>query len=713
MVIALLWFVTAAAPARAGETPPSSWWWYYGLDANGVTSKINEHGARIVSLSSYLSGGSRKFTVILQKNTGQAWWWYYGLSAQDLSKKIQESGGRIIDLQAYQDGSALKFNAVLLKDSSTAWWWYYGLDANALGQKLTQNNARLIDLDTYVENGVRKFAAVMVKNTGQAWWWYYGVTPDALAAKLQETGGRLVSLTPYEEGGTLKFAAVLLKDPGQAWWWYYGQSADALAKQIEAHCAWLVDLESYESNGARVFAAVMLQYPQTPAAGTAQLLQLTGSSSLNKVDPTGGESLSISLNLKNLTSQTVTIERADLLFASQGGWSWYVEDMIATSGKFHGAGPAIGASASLTLNASYGWSWPVSYVIYHLRATSGGATRDLVTTLPVKRAGYKDPPAFSAAAPLYIGMQAPLEVLPLASGKRWLTLIGQVVNLGGRPQTVSRLHARLTDSSGKVVQDGDLNVTFMQDTSSGETTDDMVDSTAPVPRFLKGIEVPASFTGGTLRLEVESRVDDHCLYLARDFTVAAASPISIRAPISSRWKWGNGPGETSLSAHSWPEHRYAYDLVVLKDGSTHSGDASTNANFYCWARPILAAADGTVVEVVDTVPDNYGTTFNTANTNKENSRVVVQHTTTDFSVYAHPRQGSAVVTVGQKVKAGDTLAHVGNAGQSSEPHLHFTYYRIDETGRLRALPVAPTGLTATSGAAVTGVPVGGVEYNAP
>ena len=42
-----------------------------------------------------------------------------------------------------------------------------------------------------------------------------------------------------------------------------------------------------------------------------------------------------------------------------------------------------------------------------------------------------------------------------------------------------------------------------------------------------------------------------------------------------------------------------------------------------------------------------------------------------YAAYAHLRPGTLKVKVGDTVHAGDVLAHLGNTGNSSEPHLHF------------------------------------------
>ena len=54
-----------------------------------------------------------------------------------------------------------------------------------------------------------------------------------------------------------------------------------------------------------------------------------------------------------------------------------------------------------------------------------------------------------------------------------------------------------------------------------------------------------------------------------------------------------------------------------------------------------------------------------------------------FALYAHLRHGSVRVHTGDVVARGDVLGHVGNSGNSSEPHLHF--HVMDAAGGPSAL----------------------------
>ena len=73
--------------------------------------------------------------------------------------------------------------------------------------------------------------------------------------------------------------------------------------------------------------------------------------------------------------------------------------------------------------------------------------------------------------------------------------------------------------------------------------------------------------------------------------------------------------------------------------------------------------------------------------------VVLRHTDGTHSVYGHINR--SLVEVGQKVKAGDQIAEVGNRGQSTGPHLHLEVW--EQSGKkINPLPwLAERGIDVT------------------
>ena len=72
--------------------------------------------------------------------------------------------------------------------------------------------------------------------------------------------------------------------------------------------------------------------------------------------------------------------------------------------------------------------------------------------------------------------------------------------------------------------------------------------------------------------------------------------------------------------------------------------------------PIVAAADGVVTDVGLTA--GYG------------AWVKIRHSDGTVTLYGHVN--TWLVTVGERVMAGDQIATIGNRGQSTGPHLHFS-----------------------------------------
>ena len=94
-----------------------------------------------------------------------------------------------------------------------------------------------------------------------------------------------------------------------------------------------------------------------------------------------------------------------------------------------------------------------------------------------------------------------------------------------------------------------------------------------------------------------------------------------------------------------------------------------NNQYFAYGKPILAPAAGTVVTVIDGVPDNRPTSTNIDSA--YGNCVIIRHAQNEFSVLAHLQPGSVKVRPGQKVRAGQQLGRCGNSGNSFGPHLHF------------------------------------------
>ena len=162
-------------------------------------------------------------------------------------------------------------------------------------------------------------------------------------------------------------------------------------------------------------------------------------------------------------------------------------------------------------------------------------------------------------------------------------------------------------------------------------------------------------------------------------------PIVIHSPLRGKnWLAANGPSNTSphrramLPVNGLPHigQRYAIDWIQLgDDGKTFTGDEHDNKSYHAWDQEIHAAADGKIVEVKDGIPENVPNsgklavqmTYDTLAGN----HIIEQLSEDHYAAYAHLRPGTIKVKVGDTVHAGDVLAHLGNTGNSSEPHLHF------------------------------------------
>lgn len=142
-------------------------------------------------------------------------------------------------------------------------------------------------------------------------------------------------------------------------------------------------------------------------------------------------------------------------------------------------------------------------------------------------------------------------------------------------------------------------------------------------------------------------------------------------PFEEEWfvYWG---GTTEAQNYHVREmsQQYAYDLLMVRDGSSYDGDPKDNESYYAFGKDIIAPCNARVVQVIEGVPDNIPGETNpqdlTGNT------IVLQTDLGEYILFAHLQEGSIIVEEGQEVVQGELMAKCGNSGNSTEPHLHLS-----------------------------------------
>ncbi len=138
-----------------------------------------------------------------------------------------------------------------------------------------------------------------------------------------------------------------------------------------------------------------------------------------------------------------------------------------------------------------------------------------------------------------------------------------------------------------------------------------------------------------------------------DATVAQAGRVLAPAPAVRTY--------AGSEAHFlWPVRgRVATRFGVMEDGVTTKGiDVTSPLN-----NPVAASKSGTVSFVSDSVK-GYGKT------------IIIDHSNSFQTVYSYNNQ--ILVTKGQRVRQGETIAHSGVSSRDQQPALHFEIRRAHE-----------------------------------
>ena len=190
------------------------------------------------------------------------------------------------------------------------------------------------------------------------------------------------------------------------------------------------------------------------------------------------------------------------------------------------------------------------------------------------------------------------------------------------------------------------------------------------------------------------------------------SAVRFRLPLDGPILVGWGGATPDVNYHVIaPEQRWAYDLLVAENGSTHRGDGSRCEDYYCYGLPVLAPADGKVVDVLYDMPDQPVGAL--GGMPAGGNQIVIEVAPRELLYLCHLQRGSLLVKKGDRVEQGQPLAKVGNSGNTSEPHIHIHLQNtmLDDFGE--GIPLYFHNYRTDGKLVERGIPTGGFSRTGP
>ena len=119
-------------------------------------------------------------------------------------------------------------------------------------------------------------------------------------------------------------------------------------------------------------------------------------------------------------------------------------------------------------------------------------------------------------------------------------------------------------------------------------------------------------------------------------------------PFDGEWFVVNG-GVDRETSHSWvlPSQRYAYDFFIKnKEDVTFVDEREKLENYFCYAKNVLAPADGVVISVVNHFPNTPIVAEGEADcaaSDVRGNHIVIRHSKHEYSMIAHLLPNSSCV----------------------------------------------------------------------
>jgi hypothetical protein len=179
------------------------WLWYPATDAATIANAISANNARLISLKAFDAGGGQiRFAAVMIGNAGKDTkpsWYYTDLSADQITSNLAANNARLTQISSYLSGGTTHYAVVMVAAAASdpQSWWYADQTPAQITSLLAANNARLIDLDHVASDG--NYNAIMVGCGAScpAWWWNTGQTQSQMQALAVQNAGRIIHSSAY------------------------------------------------------------------------------------------------------------------------------------------------------------------------------------------------------------------------------------------------------------------------------------------------------------------------------------------------------------------------------------------------------------------------------------------------------------------------------------------------------------------------------------
>lgn len=196
--------------------------------------------------------------------------------------------------------------------------------------------------------------------------------------------------------------------------------------------------------------------------------------------------------------------------------------------------------------------------------------------------------------------------------------------------------------------------------------------------FLYTLKFRTNYRGrlNTVYLQQNSPEKNLYSYQNTMFRSGGFVQIPVNLPFWGTWTVSQACDGEYTHQGQW---KHAWDFIISnKQGQQYRNQGNLLDDYYCYAKDVLAPADGIIEEIIDGIDENKVGEINTIN--NWGNTIVIRHTEYLYSKLCHLKRDTIKVRKAERVRSGDVIAKVGNSGRSPYPHLHFQFQETPYIG---------------------------------